>query len=477
MAYYPEEYFNTNQFRRLLKDFEASEHGGLPLLPASEEFVDLAEYYFNNGNEDYAMKIIQRARNIYPDANGPLLFLAREALISRNDIKAAEMYAEQITETDDPEYYFVMAEIMICRGQTEQADELLEEGLLFANNEDETPEHYCLDVAALFIDLNLDEKAEIWLEKCNDREDDEWLELKARLLNLKGEYEKCCSIYNSLLDKNPYSTSLWNELGSTQMDNNDIDEAINSFNFALAIDPDNITALQNKAQLFDNEQNYKESLAIYEKLCTIDKTGTNYWRIFTGYSHFMLEEYFEAIKDFEQVDKDIKADKELLIGHYLRYAYSLIRTGKIEESITFLNKAEDYGANKDEVNIVKGDAKLFLGEPQSALLCFQKAIEESEYPSMTTSKVASCMLEHGYPEVAYQILHNLYQALPDCQEGLPCMVCCCYMMKKTDELFAYLEKAIKYTPEETKDFIGHLFPPDMNPEDYLAYLRNKFDIF
>ena len=44
MAYYPEEYFNTNQFRRLLKDFEASEHGGLPLLPASEEFVDLAEY-------------------------------------------------------------------------------------------------------------------------------------------------------------------------------------------------------------------------------------------------------------------------------------------------------------------------------------------------------------------------------------------------------------------------------------------------
>ena len=51
------------------------------------------------------------------------------------------------------------------------------------------------------------------------------------------------------------------------------------------------------------------------------------------------------------------------------------------------------------------------------------------------------------------------------------------MMKKTDELFAYLEKAIKYTPEETKDFIGHLFPPDMNPEDYLAYLRNKFDIF
>ena len=185
----------------------------------------------------------------------------------------------------------------------------------------------------------------------------------------------------------------------------------------------------------------------------------------------------KTIKDFEQVDKDIKVDKELLIGHYLRYAYSLIRTGKIEESITFLNKAEDYGANKDEVNIVKGDAKLFLGEPQSALLCFQKAIEESECPSITTSKVASCMLEHGYPEVAYQILHNLYQALPDCQEGLPCMVCCCYMMKKTDELFAYLEKAIKYTPEETKDFIGHLFPPDMNPEDYLAYLRNKFDIF
>ncbi|MGN1375271.1 MAG: tetratricopeptide repeat protein [Prevotella sp.] len=477
MAYYPEEYFNTEQFRRLLHDFEASEHGGEPLLPDSEEFVDLAEYYFNNGSEDYAMKLIERARDIYPDSSGPLLFLAREALISRKDVDAAEYYAEQITESGDPEYYFIKAEILIYRGQIRQADDILEEGLLYTDDSDESPDNYCMDVAAMYMDLSLDEQAQKWLERCSDHHDNEWLELHARLLNLKGEYEKCCSIYNSLLDKDPYSVTLWNCLAVIQAEHRDYDEAVNSCNFALAIDPNNLLALRNKAQIFEYEQNYKEALAIYEKLSLIDRTETNYWRIYTGFCHFMLEEYIEAINDFEAVADDVKADKDLMAGNYLRWAYSLIKTGKTGESFAFMDKAEKYGAAIDEVNIIKGEANLCLGDLRSATVCYMTAIKKSDNMGLTTTIAATCLLKHGYAEVAYDMLDHLYKIFPDCNYGFACMAKCSYILGKTSDFVDYLEKSIRNSPEETKDLMGHLFPTDMKPEKYMDYLRSILDIF
>lgn len=43
-----EDYFESNEFKATLKKFEEAERSGQEIILDSEEFVDIAEYYYMN---------------------------------------------------------------------------------------------------------------------------------------------------------------------------------------------------------------------------------------------------------------------------------------------------------------------------------------------------------------------------------------------------------------------------------------------
>ena len=54
-----EDYFESNEFKATLKKFEEAERSGQEIILDSEEFVDIAEYYYNHGKVNAAIEIIQ----------------------------------------------------------------------------------------------------------------------------------------------------------------------------------------------------------------------------------------------------------------------------------------------------------------------------------------------------------------------------------------------------------------------------------
>lgn len=121
-----EDYFESNEFKATLKKFEEAERRGQEIILDSEEFVDIAEYYYNHGKVNAAIEIINRAIDLYPGAAAPLLFKARMALLDYNDINKANLYADLINDKNDLEYFYLKAEIMINEGKIEEADNYLE---------------------------------------------------------------------------------------------------------------------------------------------------------------------------------------------------------------------------------------------------------------------------------------------------------------------------------------------------------------
>ena len=99
-------YFNSEDFQQILKQYEESVQQGHSIYMDADDLADIADYYQYNGRMDEADHAINMALDYNPDAVGPLLYKAREAL-SKRDFDAAREYAEHIQAVDQLEAFYL----------------------------------------------------------------------------------------------------------------------------------------------------------------------------------------------------------------------------------------------------------------------------------------------------------------------------------------------------------------------------------
>ena len=73
-------YFESEDFREILNKYEASVKSGHLIYMDADDLADIADYYQYNGHPDMADDAIDLALEYNPEAVGPLLYKAREAL-------------------------------------------------------------------------------------------------------------------------------------------------------------------------------------------------------------------------------------------------------------------------------------------------------------------------------------------------------------------------------------------------------------
>ena len=168
MSYNSEDYFLSNDFKAILKNFEEADDNERYTSLDPDELVDIAEYYYNNGDTGKAEEIVNNVMSFYPGNPAPLLFKARMALIESHDIPKAEHYTEQIEDKTDLEYFYIKAEIMLVEKQAARADMYLEDK--FTEIDEDDKDYFTIDSAALFLDYNETDIAEKWLKRCYDKE-------------------------------------------------------------------------------------------------------------------------------------------------------------------------------------------------------------------------------------------------------------------------------------------------------------------
>ena len=127
----------------------------------------------------------------------------RMALLRRTE--KAKHYNELIDDQLDLDCIYLKAEIMINEGKSEDADSFLYE-CKERIDEDDEPD-YVLDVATLFMDYNLSDKANNWLKQSYEPDLADYKELKGdALLSSKGNYEERALIFTASLTKVPIQT-------------------------------------------------------------------------------------------------------------------------------------------------------------------------------------------------------------------------------------------------------------------------------
>lgn len=465
-------YFESEEFQTILSQYEESVESGHPTYIDADDLADIADYYQYNGFTDKAGEAINLALEYNPEAVGPLLYKAREALVS-NDFKTAKDYADRIEAVDKMEAVFLKGEILICQGNTEAADAYFIEQMKEVMT-DELMD-YVYDVANIFSDYDLHDKAFEWMARSQGDDSDSFKELMARTLFGLGKYQDSERIFNELIDHNPYSIRYWNALASAQFMREDYSAAITSSEYAIAIDPKDPESLLSKANCLYNIGNYESALSYFKRFSE-QAEDDEFGFLYQGTCLINLGRYEEAIRLLKKALKIAPANSQYLPEIYQEMAFGYSELHDTDKALYYLDQTKPLDCDHISMEIIKGHILLANQRQKEAAGAFREALAQSGNSPKTMLRIIVSLYDNQYTQTSYVFLKRLLSESPkEWNEGYSYMALCCRDLKKPEEFMHYLKLATEKNPKEARTVLGALFPEGTDPKDYYSYLMNKLN--
>lgn len=465
-----EAFFNSKEFQSILHEYEESISSGHPVYIDADDLADIADYYQYNDRPDDAGRAIEQALVQNPEAVGPLLYRAREALV-RKDYQTARELTEKLCAVDSREALYLQGEIMICEDKANQADQYFQTQMKDIPTDELTD--YVYDVANIFADYELHDKAFEWIARSQGDDSDEFKELMARTLFGLGRYQDSERIFNELIDHNPYSVNYWNALASAQFMREDYSAAITSSEYAIAIDPNDADGLLSKANCLYNLGNYEAALPYFSRYSEqVEDDELGY--LYQGTCLINLGRNEEAIAVLKQAEERADIESKYLSEIYQEMAFGYNELKQPDVALYYIDQTRNLDCDHINMEIIRGHILLANNRPDEAMKVFSETLVNSDDSQKTMLRIIVSLYDNQYVFAAYVLLKQfLRRTQSEWNEGYAYMALCCMDLNKTDEFMHYLQKAAEVNPKETKVVLGNFFPEDLNPKDYYDYMLNK----
>ena len=467
-------YFDSEEFHQLLNTYEAAVNAGEPVFMDAEELVDIADYYQYTNRKDEAEDVISLALSLSPGDCAPLTYRIHEALFQGDTQKAWE-WLDQIIDKDEPDYIYNRTEILITEGRIEEADEYLRE--IFRDLPPEEQQDFVVDVASIFTEYGQPEWAMMWMAKAKQEDSADFKEIMARTLFGLGKYEDSQRLFNELIDANPFSKNYWNALASAQFMNEDYNEAIQSSEYAIAIDPEDPESLIAKANGLYRLNNFEEALKYYQRYHEL-VPDDEFALLYEGTCLINMQQNDEAIHVLQEA-LDLAPEESQYIGDiYQELIFAYGEQKETDKALELIEKTENLDCDHVQLSLIKGHILLVANRLEEAKESFHKAIEISDSPKQTLLRVIVSFYDNRYLETAHNLFKK-YLSHYDKEEngrnteGYAYMALCCYDMGNYGEFMDYLQKACEINPKECRLALGHLFPEEVKPENYYQFIKDK----
>ena len=472
-----DDYFDSEEFHQLLDTYEAAVNAGEPVFMDADELVDIADYYQYTDSKDKAEEAITLALSLAPGDCAPLTYRIHEALYNGDTEKAWELL-DQIIDKEQPDYFYDRTEILISEGRIEEADQFLNEHFKTLPNEEQ--QDFVVDVANIFTEYGQPEKAMQWMEKGKQEDSPDFKELMARTLFGLGKYKESQQLFNELIDLNPFSKTYWNALASAQFMNEDYSEAIQSSEYAIAIDPDDPESLIAKANGLYRLNNYEEALKFYRRYHEL-LPNDEFALLYEGTCLINMQESKQAIDTLQKALEIAPDDSPYLCDIYQELAFAYGENHEADKALEMLDQTDTLDCDHVQLLLIRGHILLGANRMNEAKKYFHKAVEISETPKQTLLRIIVSFYDNRYLEGAYNLFKKFF-AHYDLQEngqnteGYAYMALCCYDMQNYKEFLDYLQKACEVNPKECQVALSHIFPEEIKPEDYYQYIKDKLNI-
>ena len=206
---YEKGFFETPEFRELLKKYEHAKTMGMHIYFGIDELADLLSYYLYADNSNEAEIILSAAKQLHPSAP-EILKMEIRLLLGKGEAKEALGLFSKV-QFIDTEAKLLQAEIFLALKDFKRARDMA----LDVIQGKETEQEQLYEALEIMLDCGFALEALFLCEKglSISPGNRSLLEVKAECFIELQKTNEAIDIYNALLDEDPYSTFYWEQLG------------------------------------------------------------------------------------------------------------------------------------------------------------------------------------------------------------------------------------------------------------------------
>lgn len=480
-------YFSSPDFQEILKKYLDMIDNHIQVYFDSDDLMDLAFYFIETNNEKEAEKVLDYALQLRPDDTNALIFKIRDIANRGMYDKALQLLA-QIEDQTNEEVIFMKAEILIETGKQEEADAILQKMVL---HQDDSVK-LLSDIAIFYLELGNSEYAYKWINAIKEKGQtlqnsqilrDLWTDYSV----LVGNFNDAIATLKITLDEHPYSLEHWVQLSKYHLANEEVPQALEASEFALAINVKSKEANELKAICYINQKEYQKAIDhINNSLKHIkDKTDRMYGLLANCYVE--IGQLEEAIHEFklwiENVDCSDMEKAE--IHNTISVCYQCL--DDMENAMYYIDKAMEIDPQNPRILIQRAYYYIHDGIVDEAERVIDEALSycDDQSKEYFYFNIANNYYTYCHHDKSIEWCQKGLQEYPDATHKYSALAALCYIkMDNRDIALEYLIKAfdfkeatypgnpiekermIKYMKELKNDY------SDIDDEEIIKYICN-----
>ena len=487
-------YYNSSVFKTLLEKYEASERTGKSCYFDADDFMDIAEYYILDDRPENAFKVLEMGESIHPSNDDLMCTHAGAYIYAHRFEKAREMLDKIDKSCLNTNLVYQKAQLAYAiDNDIDLAEQLFTDWLdkeeKAAKHDEQAEREYHIRDAYIHIITSLIELSE---EKYDEELVKRWIEeyyarfaplgenecdyVLADIVRDEGMMDMVEKIYSSILEHDPYIKHGWTVLASAQIINGNYSDAIESADFALAINPDDIDATLNKARAFYGLGNLDKALPLFDKFFENHDDISSY----IPYAACLISQnrveealnYLDDVEEFIQHHKDIK-DFYAQMNYELGESYMI--ASMFEKALRCAKRAVEVYPDNSEYNLLEGTLHLVLNNKEECIDAFNNSIINAKDRIVAITDVALRFNINNEPNVALNLLGLItddYSVFPSYRIISAHRALAYLKAEKIPEFLDNLKKACNECPDVLKAIFNDYFPDAVDPKDYYDYVIN-----
>lgn len=384
------------------------------IIRNSHCFFDLCEYeciidYFRDQyNYREAVDAVCRAIKQHPEASSMRLRYSQLLLETGKPGKALSVLKSiEIVENHNFEMHLAKGLALNVTGKCDEAESSFQSALMMCV---EDKDEVAYEIAQSYLQFEMNELALKYLQIATRNNPSNIL----ALYDLASTYlkidrpQRSIFYYQKYLDLDPFAEHVWDNLGLVFESVGNKEKAEESFDFALAVNPQYIPAYFNKAEMLLRNNELCRAVTVYEELLAQDNSNTKAM-CEMGYCFHQMGLYPEALDFYRQALVVTTECSEAWLG--LGSVYLSI--GKHILSINMIKKAVLLQPENADYWFMLGKAYSSARKLNKAILAFTKASELNPYDYDTWIMCAQLLFKKRRITEAISMLQQLLECNND----------------------------------------------------------------
>lgn len=415
------------------------EHGlkvvdsAIQLFPLSPEFaVKKIEILLYLNRPDQALTVLETIEHLTALSHQAQMLKAQALKATGKDQDALDLLGKlQEAQKDDFNIYKLQASILENMQQFEKLYQVIKNQILTAPND----------------------QLDLLLEK------------HMLFTDITSNHQDAIGFYSNVIDIHPFCSTAWKNLGLSFSFLEDYQEAIDAFEFAIAINPINKAAYLGCTECLEKTDNYGLAIRYYNEY--LDASRISDAEIFMHLGHcFHQENDIDTAQYFLQ--EALKIDNELADAHYLLAL--LFMEPNPNKAIFHLGNAIDLDSFNEDYVLALAQAHTILQNNDMALQYFQQAID-----------IAPDLIDTWTPFIHFLIKTKQHTLLLETLEEVATFfnpeqviylrVAALFAVKKRTEAKYWLAEALA-TNEEPYQIMFDMLPDLAFDPDVIAIIKN-----